>query len=75
MELYTKEINYSLNLMKYNMACIKYIDREGLKLVRDSSVGIASHYCLVGPGIEFPRGRAFSHLSRPALGPTQPNVQ
>jgi hypothetical protein len=37
---------------------------------RDSSVGIATHYELDGPGIEFPWGRDFPHQSRPELGPT-----
>jgi hypothetical protein len=35
-----------------------------------SVVGIATGYGLDGPGIESRRGRDFSHLSRPALGPT-----
>ena len=42
---------------------------------RDSSVGIATRYGLDGPGIEYRRGREFPHLSRPALGPTQPPMQ
>ena len=41
---------------------------------RDSSVGIATRYGLDGPGIESRRGRDFPHLSRPALGPTQPPI-
>ena len=41
----------------------------------DSSVGIATGYGLDGPGIESRWGRDFLHLSRPALGPTQPPVQ
>jgi hypothetical protein len=42
---------------------------------RDSSVGIATDYGLDGPGIESRWGRNFSHMSRPALGPTQPPIQ
>jgi hypothetical protein len=37
-------------------------------------VGIATGYGLDGPGIESRWGRDFPHLSRPALGPTQPPV-
>ena len=40
-----------------------------------SSVGIATGYGLGGPRIESRWGRDFPHLSRPALGPTQPPVQ
>jgi hypothetical protein len=38
-------------------------------------VGIATGYGLDGPGIEFRWGGDVSHLSRPALEPTQPPVQ
>ena len=38
-------------------------------------VGIATGYGLEGPGIESRCGRDFPHLSRPALGPTQPPAQ
>jgi hypothetical protein len=40
-----------------------------------SSVGIATGYGLGSPGIESRWGWDFMHLSRPALGPTQPTVQ
>ena len=42
---------------------------------RDSSVGIATRYGPDGPGFESRWRRDFPHLSRPALGPTQPPVQ
>jgi len=38
-------------------------------------VGIATGYGLDGLGIESRWGRYFPHLSRPALGSTQPPVQ
>ena len=41
----------------------------------DSVVGIATAYGLDGPGTESRWGRDFPHLSRPALGLTQPPVQ
>ena len=41
-----------------------------------SVVGIATGYGLDSPGIESRwGGRDSPHLSRPALGPTQPHVQ
>ena len=40
-----------------------------------SVVGIATGHGLDGPGIESRWGGDFPHLSRPALGPTQPPVQ
>jgi hypothetical protein len=42
---------------------------------RDSIVGIVTRYRLDGPGIESRWGRDFPHLSRPAMGSTQPTIQ
>ena len=47
---------------------LRYVDR-------DSVVDIATRYELRGPGIESRWRRDFQHLSRLALGPTQPRVQ
>ena len=44
-------------------------------LVRDSSVGIANHYSLDGPGIETRWGRGFPNPSGPALGSNQSPIQ
>ena len=41
----------------------------------DSVVGTATCYRLEGPGIESRWGLDFPHLSRRALGPTQPPIQ
>jgi hypothetical protein len=50
---------------------MKYLSQRS----RDAVVGIATHYGLEGPGIEFRWRRDFPHLSRPAPRPTQPSVQ
>ena len=42
---------------------------------RDSSVGIATLYGLDAPTTKSRWERGFSHLSRPALRPTQPPIQ
>ena len=41
----------------------------------DSVFGIATGYGLDSPGLESRWVRDIPHLSRPALGPTQPRVQ
>jgi hypothetical protein len=58
-----------LRVLRQNSIYSLYQDGPG------SSVGIATGYGLDGPGIESRRGWDFPHLSRPALGPTQPPVQ
>jgi hypothetical protein len=40
-----------------------------------SVAGIATGYGMDGPGLESRWERDFPHLSRPAVGPTQPPVQ
>jgi hypothetical protein len=62
---------YPVNFVKYSLIFIGgcYFLGPG------SLVGIATGYGLEGPGIESQWGRDFSHLYRPALGPTQPPVQ
>jgi hypothetical protein len=51
--------------------CVLHLAKSGL----GSSVGIATGYGLDGPGIESQWAQNFPHLSRPAVGPTQPPVQ
>ena len=46
-----------------------------LKVSRGSVVVITTRYVRDGPGNEYQREPDFSHLSRVALGPTQPSVQ
>jgi hypothetical protein len=55
---------------EYTCLAVRFFD-----VGRDSSVGIATGYLLDGPGIKSRWGRDFPHLSRPAVGPTQPPVQ
>jgi len=44
-------------------------------LGRESSVGVANHYGLDGPGIETRWGRGFPNPSGPALGSTLSPIQ
>jgi len=54
---------------------VAFIDTINLICGLGSVVSIATGYGLDGPGIESQWERDFPHLSRPALGPTQPPVQ
>jgi hypothetical protein len=65
--IYEKYVN--TKLINNNMGL------QGRYLWAGSSVGKATEYGLDGLRIESRWGREFPHLSRPALGPTQPPVQ
>ena len=67
--LVDKKNIFTLNTQRNYIMKINTNDRPG------SVVGIATGYGLDGPGIEFRWWRDFPHLSRPALGPTQPPVK
>jgi len=67
-----REESYKVPFSVVHVVCRRNYHRLG---GRDCVVSIATRYCLDGPGIEYRRGRDFSHPSRPALGPTQPPIQ
>ena len=74
-------LNNGAFLSNISIASLKYILSEIILCCPStysgpgSSVSIATGYRLDNPGIESRWGRDFPHLSRPALGPTQPPVQ
>ena len=55
--------------------CQHFSSYNGNSVGRDSSVGIATRYRLDGTRIKSWWGRDFPHLSRPALGPSQPPIR
>jgi hypothetical protein len=59
-----------ISLCKKNSVIIYHVN-----VGRDSSVGIATRYGLVGQGIQCRWRRDFPHLSRPVLGSTQLPIQ
>ena len=73
------EIVFSAGLISDRLSIttenLELVDFYGQKCDPGSVVGIATGYGLDGPGIESRWGRGFPHLSRPALGPTEPPVQ
>ena len=75
------EDSWSLQVLVSEDTLVSNADFDEFKSIyehimgRHSSVGIATRYGLDGPGIESRWGRDFPHLSRPALGPTQPPSQ
>jgi hypothetical protein len=66
-----KWVKWKFKLVKFN-PIFKYVRIDAGP---GSSVGVATGYGLDGPGIKSRWGRDFPHLSRPALGPSQPPVQ
>ena len=65
-----------MNLPRRNLQrALKYFTSHCFECGPGSVVGIATGYGLDAPGIDSRWGRDFPHLSRPALGPTQPPVQ
>ena len=80
LRFFLDNISVSRNCNIYEHTCSLFIitDYDVQFLVRcgpDRVVGIATAYGLDGPGIEARWRRDFPHLSRPALGLTQPPVQ
>ena len=73
--LFTSNQSSTRAILLYVREWKRFVSRSTQYVGRCSSVGIATGYGLDGPGIESRWRRDFPHLSRPALGPTQPPVQ
>jgi hypothetical protein len=61
-------------LKEYQISGIKILELQ-TAIGWDSAVSIATGYRLDGLGMGSKWGRDFPHLSRPALGPTQPPIR
>ena len=61
-------------MVKHSALIFEIVHEHHIESGPGSSDGIATGYERDGPGIESRWGRDFPHLSRPALGPTQPPV-
>jgi hypothetical protein len=75
---HSKSYSISVQWNQRDAIFIQFLRIKGLYMFRGgpgSSVGVATGYGLDSPGIESRWERDFPHLSRPALGPTQPPVQ
>ena len=70
LERKTKDQRFTFSKLSWRISCNSFM-LSGL----GSSVRIVTGYGMDSPGIESWWGRDFLHLSRPALGPTQPPVQ
>ena len=64
----------TLTILSKAFISFVFLTRTRQDVGRDSSVGIATGYGLDGPCIESRWRRDFPHLSRLALGPTQPPI-
>jgi hypothetical protein len=72
------ELETSMYIFAFAGGLFLYVSLANLvstKINIKVSVGIATDYGLDGPGIQSRWGRDLLHMSRPALGLTQPPVQ
>jgi hypothetical protein len=74
-ESFSKVVSYFHRTLSMLAVWARRADGNLLPIRKSLPVGIATDYGLDGPGIESRWERDFPHLSRPALGPTQPPVK